>query len=206
MAGHAGDRETVLAGLEHELPEARTVALGAAVRLGLLDAAALRRFLADPVVEVRHRAVEIASRLPDGDLLVDDLIGLLADDSLAEVTAFAIGELDLDDDARARAAVAIGAQATGHEDALCRESAVAALGALGVGLPHILTATGDVATVRRRAILALAPFDGPEVEAALERAIDDRDWQVRQAAEDLRTPAGADDDSPGASNDSAADD
>ena len=52
-------------------------------------------------------------------------------------------------------------------------------------LPTILTATTDIATVRRRAIIALAPFDGPEVDAALERALDDRDWQVRQAAEDL---------------------
>jgi hypothetical protein len=34
-------------------------------------------------------------------------------------------------------------------------------------------------------VLALAPFDGPEVEAALAAARDDRDWQVRQAAEDL---------------------
>ncbi len=39
--------------------------------------------------------------------------------------------------------------------------------------------------MRRRAVLALAPFDGPEVDAALERAGRDRDWQVRQAAEDL---------------------
>ena len=40
-------------------------------------------------------------------------------------------------------------------------------------------------------MLALAPFVGPEhpraaeVAAALERALTDRDWQVRQAAEDL---------------------
>jgi HEAT repeat protein len=39
--------------------------------------------------------------------------------------------------------------------------------------------------VRRRAVLALAPFDGPEVTAALARAATDPDWQVRQAAEDL---------------------
>jgi hypothetical protein len=31
----------------------------------------------------------------------------------------------------------------------------------------------------------LAPFDGDEVEAALSAALVDRDWQVRQAAEDL---------------------
>ena len=77
-----------------------------------------------------------------------------------------------------------------HEDPLCREAAVAALGALGAhgvtdGLPAILHATGDRPAIRRRAVLALAPFDGPDVEAALRRALEDRDWQVRQAAEDL---------------------
>jgi hypothetical protein len=39
-------------------------------------------------------------------------------------------------------------------------------------------------------VLALAPFDGPDVEAALDRALTDRDWQVRQAAEDLRRASG----------------
>jgi HEAT repeat protein len=34
-------------------------------------------------------------------------------------------------------------------------------------------------------VLALAPFDGPAVDAALQEALGDRDWQVRQAAEDL---------------------
>ncbi|MDP9440891.1 MAG: HEAT repeat domain-containing protein, partial [Actinomycetota bacterium] len=74
-----------------------------------------------------------------------------------------------------------------HPDALCREAAVAALGAIGdpAGVPAILAATTDKPAVRRRAVLALAPFDGPEVEAALQRALTDRDWQVRQAAEDL---------------------
>jgi ABC-type spermidine/putrescine transport system permease subunit II len=40
--------------------------------------------------------------------------------------------------------------------------------------------------VRRRAVLAHAPFDGPAVDAAVAAALEDRDWQVRQAAEDLR--------------------
>jgi HEAT repeat protein len=39
--------------------------------------------------------------------------------------------------------------------------------------------------VRRRAAVALAAFAGPSVEAALRRCLDDRDWQVRQVAEDL---------------------
>ena len=72
-----------------------------------------------------------------------------------------------------------------HDDPLVREAAVAALGARGRGLAAILHACDDKPAVRRRAVLALAPFDGPEVTAALERALEDRDWQVRQAAEDL---------------------
>ena len=77
--------------------------------------------------------------------------------------------------------------ATSAADALVREAAVAALGAIGSveGLPAILAACADKPAVRRRAVLALAPFDGPEVDAALEAALHDRDWQVRQAAEDV---------------------
>ncbi len=77
--------------------------------------------------------------------------------------------------------------ATEAADALVREAAVAALGAIGDvrGLAAILAGCTDKPAIRRRAVLALAPFDGPEVEAALAAARDDRDWQVRQAAEDL---------------------
>jgi len=34
-------------------------------------------------------------------------------------------------------------------------------------------------------VLALAAFEGDEVEAQLHAALTDADWQVRQAAEDL---------------------
>jgi HEAT repeat protein len=80
---------------------------------------------------------------------------------------------------------ALATAATGHEDALVRESAVAALGAIGdpSGLPAILAGTTDKPAVRRRAVLALAPFSGPDVSEALARASADRDWQVREAAE-----------------------
>ena len=68
---------------------------------------------------------------------------------------------------------------------------MAALGAIGDerGVEAIVAATSDKPAVRRRAVLALAPFDGPTVDAAIERALTDRDWQVRQAAEDLRRAA-----------------
>jgi HEAT repeat protein len=39
--------------------------------------------------------------------------------------------------------------------------------------------------VRRRATVALAGFDDPRAEPALRRAAEDRDWQVRQAADEL---------------------
>jgi HEAT repeat protein len=81
--------------------------------------------------------------------------------------------------------------ATTHDDPLVREAAVAALGALGDerGLAAILQACGDRPAIRRRAVLALAAFEGDDVEAALQHALEDADWQVRQAAEDLVDPA-----------------
>ncbi len=185
MAGHTGDRETVQAGLANEAPEVRVVALGAAHRLGMLDADLLGAFLADVAPAVRYRAVELAARSPFGAALAEPLVAALDDPELTEVAAFALGELPLDDSDRRRAVAALGRVATTSDDALSRESAVAALGALGDGLVFILAATEDVATVRRRAVLALAPFDGERVDAALRRALEDRDWQVRQAAEDL---------------------
>jgi HEAT repeat protein len=46
----------------------------------------------------------------------------------------------------------------------------------------------DRPSVRRRATVALAGFDDDRVEPALRRAAQDRDWQVRQAAEELLDP------------------
>ena len=77
--------------------------------------------------------------------------------------------------------------AVGHEDALCRESAVAALGSLGDerGRDAVLAGCRDKPTVRRRAVLALVAFEGDEVARMLEEMASDVDWQVRQAAEEL---------------------
>jgi HEAT repeat protein len=105
-----------------------------------------------------------------------------ADPSVVEAAAWASGERE--DPA---AVPLLAALARRHDDPLCREAAVAALGAIGdpAGLPTVLAATEDKPAVRRRAVLALAPFEGPEVDAALQRALTDPDRQVRQAAEDL---------------------
>ncbi len=134
----------------------------------------------DPLSDEPLPSIALPGALAEAltDRLLDD------DDTVVEIAAWAWGERP---PAIERAFELILTITTEHSDALCREAAVAALGAIGDirALPTILRATTDKATVRRRAIIALAPFDGPEVDEALERARSDRDWQVRQAAEDL---------------------
>ncbi|MEM9746658.1 MAG: HEAT repeat domain-containing protein, partial [Actinomycetota bacterium] len=134
----------------------------------------------------RRRAAELAATHGDVDLApaLDD-----ADARVVEVAAWACGEHETARDEIVGRLVELG---TGHDDAIVRESAIAALGAIGDerGLPTILAGTTDKPAVRRRAVLALAPFDGDEVDEAIERALDDRDWQVRQAAEDLERVRG----------------
>ena len=107
---------------------------------------------------------------------------------MVEVAAWACGEHERVSDGVLAALISLATGAGTGADALVREAAVAALGAIGDerGLGAILAATEDRPAVRRRAVLALAPFLGAaEVTAALDRARTDRDWQVRQAAEDL---------------------
>ena len=183
VAGHAGDAALArsLAAAPHA--EVRAAALGALARIGDPAAGpAVVAALVDETAAVRRRAAELAAALPS--VPVAALIHGLGDpDALVtEATCFALGERG--DEA---AVPALAAAATGHPDPLVREAAVAALGAIGDarGLPAVLAATSDKPAVRRRAVLALAPFEGPEVERALQLALADRDWQVRQAAEDL---------------------
>jgi HEAT repeat protein len=181
IAGHRGDVRAARAALDDADPAARASALAALERARALAGAELQRAMADPSPVVRRRVAELAARHRDVSLLelLDD-----ADDSVAEVAAWACGEHEQVDAATLARLIAL---AGGHRDALVREAAVAALGAIGdpAGLPAILIATTDRPAVRRRAVLALAPFDGDDVDAALRRALEDRDWQVRQAAEDL---------------------
>ncbi|MBT6092292.1 MAG: hypothetical protein HOH21_05625, partial [Acidimicrobiaceae bacterium] len=106
------------------------------------------------------------------------------DHSVVEVACWAAGELPDIAEATVDVLVGIaGPEPGGHEDALCREAAVAALGALGHerGRLAVLGGLRDRPAVRRRAVLALAAFEGDDVEAALKLSLDDRDWQVRQA-------------------------
>jgi HEAT repeat protein len=163
----------------------RATVLGALERCGELGADDLRAGLGDAAPEVRRRAAElVAGRPGDEDGL--SLLPLLDDPdaTVVEMAAWACGERTPPESG---VIVPLSTLATAHDDPLCREAAVAALGALGdeAGLPAVLAATHDRPAIRRRAILALAPFEGDEVEAALEAALSDRDWQVRQAAQDI---------------------
>ena len=182
IAGHTDDPDTARSLLGDPSPAVRATALGALARLGRLTDAELAAACQDPSPDVRRRAATEARTHPDVDLLP-----LLADADplVAETAAWSLGERG--EPAAAHVVERLSATATTHEDALVREAAVAALGAIGdpAGLPAILQATTDKPAVRRRAVLALAPFEGEDVETALRRALGDRDWQVRQAAEDL---------------------
>lgn len=185
LAGHTGDARAARAAFADDDAAVRATALGALARLGALTIDDIVAGLADGDPRVRRRACEEAGRakLAVAAALVEALDD--HDASVVEAAGWALGELE-----DPTAVDALASVATSHAEPLCRESAVAALGAIGDarGLPAILAATADKPAVRRRAVLALAPFDGPDVDAALQRALDDRDWQVRQAAEDLLAP------------------
>lgn len=191
QAGYRGDVDLVEWASTCAEAALRRAAIGALLRLGTLDSRRLRNFGADSDQGVRRRAAEVAPRLPDApdvEIMLAEMLGDHAE--VAEVAAFSLGEIGSADGVSLRSDTirSIETVAGSHDDALCREAAVAALGALHTGLPVILAACADKATVRRRAVIALAPFDGPEVEQALRTALTDRDWQVRQAAEDQLGP------------------
>ena len=184
VAGHRGDVGAARAGLDDQDPGVRATALGATARTGDLGPDDLERALTDPSPVVRRRALSLAARLPgDGPPAT---VGLLDDPDpvVAETAAWAVGEREPPETG---AADELARVARTHPEHLVREAAVAAIGAIGdpVALPAVLAALTERATIRRRAVVALAAFDGPEVDEALRRALDDRDRQVRQIAEDL---------------------
>ena len=140
---------------------------------------------ADIDPRVRLRAAQVAPRL-GRSAASSTLLALLADADpwVVEAAAYAIGEHPRPS---SRAVAALVTATTSHPDPLVREAAVAALGAIGdpSTLPVVLHACDDKPAIRRRAVLALAAFEGEQVEERLRRALEDHDWQVRQAAEDL---------------------
>lgn len=164
----------------------RVLALRGLVRLHLVTSAQWRRILDDPDPSVRREALEQLAHAPLDDVAILDVaIDRLDDDDalVVDAAAFALGE-----HAYVGGVERLCVVATDHDDARCRESAIASLGAIGDDRARevILAALRDKAPIRRRAIVALSNFEGPDVEAALESASEDRDWQVRSAVSQLR--------------------
>jgi HEAT repeat protein len=182
LAGHTGDAGKARAALADHAPSVRATALGALDRLGVLEDDQVSAALSDPAGEVRRRGCELAGGRPGVDLarFLSD-----PDPGVVEMAAWACGERG--DPQTVSTLARLADRQAGHGDPLCREAAVAALGAIGdpAGLPAVLAALEDKPAIRRRAALSLAAFDGPVVDDALRRCLGDRDWQVRQVAEDL---------------------
>ncbi len=171
--------------LSDTLPRRRILALRAALRRDLVTDGVWRTQLLDVDVDVRREALTLIAGTPLGDESLFDVLILALDDSDALVVdgaVFALGE-----HLYAPALEPLIDVARDHDDARCRESAIAALGAIGDdrARPVILAALEDKPAVRRRAIVALANFEGPDIDAALARASEDRDWQVRAAVDQL---------------------
>ena len=175
----------VLAHLDDPLARRRILALRAAHRRGLQSPEQWGRALDDVDARVRRESLAmIADTASDDPTLRDAVIARLgdADPLVVDAAAFALGEL-----LEVGAVEKLIEVATSHDDARCRESAIAALGAIGDDRARdaIVGALDDKPPVRRRAIVALANFEGPDIDAALARASEDRDWQVRAAVDQL---------------------
>ncbi len=195
VAGHTGDAAAALELFRNGEPTVRVAAIGALDIAGQLSAGTILDALDDPDKWVRRRAGELAGRQTfsdtDLDRIVDSLVARLGDDEplVAETAAWALGELipGAGPETRRVAVDSLGSVTAGHRDPLCREAAVAALGAIGdaSSIQVVIDALVDKPPIRRRAAVALAAFDDPRVDDALQRCLADRDWQVRQAAEDI---------------------
>ena len=169
LAGHRGDAVGARSALTDPSASVRATALGALERLGALADDDLRDALDDPDGSVRRRAAELAATRPGGGRgRAARRPGSFRGGDGCLVPRGARGA----DSGGMLSALA--STATGHRDPLCREAAVAALGAIGdaAGLPAVLAALDDKPAVRRRAAVALAAFEGPSVEAALRQCLE----------------------------------
>ena len=164
----------------------RASALGALARIEALEPEEVSAALEDPAPEVRRRACDVVARIRIAGIgtarigtaqarigtgglglqltrALDDVAPMVV-----EAACYALGELYQPDEAAPPATDVVSAlalTATGHTEPLCREAAVAALGSLGceAGLPAVIAALKDKPAIRRRAVVALAAFDGPRL-------------------------------------------
>lgn len=159
VAGHHGEAAVAKGLLDDDDASVRAAALGALARCGALQADQVRRALGDEAAEVRCRAAELVPH----DVELVELVELLSDPdaSVVEVAAAALGERDWD----AGPVGELCRVARSHDDPLCRESAVAALGAIAAGLdaeadaPHETAADLQAGPGSGRATAAATPHE-----------------------------------------------
>jgi HEAT repeat protein len=173
------------ASLSDPSPRRRILAWRGAVRQSLVTNEDWSSALDDEAREVRREVLNLIAYSPvDLGDMVARIIQLLDDPDplVVDGAVFVLAEHQCIDAVEPLVRIA-----TNHDDARCRESAVAALGVLGDdrGRSAVLGALNDKPPVRRRAIVALSNFEGPDIDEALERASEDRDWQVRAAVDQL---------------------
>ncbi len=189
LAGFQGDVDTAIMFCNDPNPLVRIAALRSLDKLHTdkhrideqLLINNLRSALSDNVAQVRIAALEIAAHYhepPISQMLSD------GEPMVVEAAAWALGEREVTNDTILNR---LTGTACKHNDPLVRESAVAALAAIGDprGLPAIIAATRDKTTIRRRSAIALAAFEGDEVTNAYQRLLNDRDRQVRDTAAEL---------------------
>ena len=170
--------------LDDPRPEVRRVAVSACAGLGSEALEALAsRVAQEPDENVRAEIIEVLGRL--GSDAYPHVWERRDDEStrVVESVATALGELG-----DAAALPWLLGLIDNHEDVLVREAAVAALGAIGDdrALPTLLeSARSGKPQIRRRAVVALTAFEGPQVEAALLAARLDRNPMVKEVAEGI---------------------
>ncbi len=181
LSRHSGDYKLAISLLDDGDAKVRGAALSSLEKLGKLSRKILEESFCDASPEVRKRAIELLVKRPEEIPLnaFDD-----EDSLVVETACWAAGEKENQTHELINQLCFI---ADSHTDQLCREAAVAALGSIGspLGLETVLEALKDKPAIRRRAVIALAAFDDPKVDEALKKSLNDRDWQVRQIAEDL---------------------
>jgi HEAT repeat protein len=181
LSRHSGDYKLAISLLDDGDAKVRGAALSSLEKLGKLSRKILEKSFCDASPEVRKRAIELLVKRPEEIPLnaFDD-----EDSLVVETACWAAGEKENQTHELINQLCFI---ADSHTDQLCREAAVAALGSIGspLGLETVLEALKDKPAIRRRAVIALAAFDNPKVDEALKKSLNDRDWQVRQIAEDL---------------------
>ena len=168
--------------LEHADPAVRRLAVSALHdRANDIVPDLTRLLLTDPDPQVRAESAEVIAAAGAAALQALDSARGDEDERVIEAVATGYGEI-----ADPSAVPWLMSQAEAAASRQVREAAVASLGAIGDErcLPLLIRLAADSPPqVRRRAVVALTVYNGPNVEAAIRAAASDRNPMVREAAE-----------------------